>query len=61
MLDADVHVRTIDGSYKVSPLKWKEIKMSAHILEIADGVRKLANVDNFRFRYYKNFKSNPIR
>ena len=31
-----------------------------HILEIADGVRKLADVDNPRFRYYKNFKSNPL-
>ena len=39
-------------------LKWKETKMlPMHILEIADGVRKLADVDNLRFRYYKNFKS----
>jgi hypothetical protein len=29
-------------------------------MEIADGVGKLANVDNLRFRYYKNFKSKEL-
>ena len=33
----------------------KEIPMQ--IVEIADGVSKLAGLDNFRYRYYKNFKS----
>ena len=26
-------------------------------MEIVDGVSKLASVDNFKFRYYKGFKS----
>ena len=28
-----------------------------NILEILDGVKKLAEIEDLRFRYYKNFRS----
>ena len=31
-----------------------------NIFEIIDGVRKLSSVDDFRYRYYKNFKSEEL-
>lgn len=61
VLDADVSSgEQSDGSYKVFVEMERDKDAPMHILEIADGVRKLANVDNLRFRYYKNFKSNPL-
>ena len=61
VLDADVSSgEQSDGSYKVFVEMERDKDAPMHILEIADGVRKLANVDNLRFRYYKNFKSMPL-
>tara|TARA_B100000925_G_scaffold266511_1_gene226388 strand:- start:726 stop:1424 length:699 start_codon:yes stop_codon:yes gene_type:complete len=61
VLDADVSSgEQSDGSYKVFVEMERNKDAPMHILEIADGVRKLADVDNLRFRYYKNFKSNPL-
>ena len=61
VLDADVSSgEQSDGSYKVFVEMERDKDAPMHILEIADGVRKLADVDNLRFRYYKNFKSNPL-
>ena len=31
--------------------------MFPNILEILDGVKKLAEIEDLRFRYYKNFRS----
>ena len=58
VLDADCTAgETDDGSYFV----FVELERSRHIteqiLEILEGVKKLANLDNMRFRYFKNFKS----
>ena len=61
VLDADVSSgEQSDGAYKVFVEMERNKDAPMHILEIADGVRKLADVDNLRFRYYKNFKSNPL-
>jgi len=58
VLDADVSPGELDdGTYKV----YVEIERSRHvpaqIKEIFDGVEKITGIDDFRFRYFKNFKS----
>jgi hypothetical protein len=58
VLDADCTAgETDDGSYFV----FVELERSRHIaeqiLEILEGVKKLANLTDMRFRYFKNFKS----
>ena len=58
VLDADVSPGELDdGTYKV----YVEIERSRHapeqIREILDGVEKITGIDQFRFRYFKNFKS----
>lgn len=61
VLDADVTPgEQSDGTYKV----FVEIERGRHtseqIMEIADGVKKLAGLDDFKYRYYKNFHSIPL-
>jgi hypothetical protein len=58
VLDADVSPgETDDGNYKV----FVEIERGRHaaeqIREILDGVEKLSGISDFRFRYFKSFKS----
>lgn len=58
VLDADVSSGELDdGTYKV----YVELERSRHvtdqILELLDGIKKLAGIDDFRFRYFKSFKS----
>ena len=58
VLDADTSPGELDdGTYKV----YVELERTRHvpeqIIEILDGVEKLTGIDNFRFRYFKNFKS----
>ena len=58
VLDADVSTgETDDGTYKV----YVEIERSRHapiqIREILDGLSKITGFDDFRFRYFKSFKS----
>ncbi len=58
VLDADVSPGELDdGTYKV----YVEIERSRHvpeqIIEILDGVKKISGIDNFKFRYFKNFRS----
>lgn len=60
IIDADpTNGPTDNGKYKV----FVELKRSRHIAEeiynILDGVRRLTDIDNFKFRYYKSFKSIP--
>jgi hypothetical protein len=60
VLDADASAgEQSDGTYKV----FVEIERNRHvpeqIMEIADGVKKLADVD-LKFRYHKNFRSNNL-
>lgn len=61
VLDADATKgEQSDGTYKV----FVEIERSndavEQILEIAEGAKNLTNLDEFKFRYYKNFKSKPL-
>jgi len=58
VLDADCTPGELeDGNYRV----FVEIERSRHlpnqIMELIDGLEKLTGIENFRFRYYKNFKS----
>jgi hypothetical protein len=61
VVDADATDGPIDtGKYKV----FVEIERNKHtperIIAMLDAVRKLTNIENFRFRYYKSFKTNPV-
>ena len=61
VLDADVTSgEQSDGTYKVFVEIERNRDVGTQIMEIADGVKNLAKVDGFRFRYYKNFKSNEM-
>jgi len=58
VLDADVSPGELDdGTYKV----YVELERSRHVpeqlMKILSGVEKLAGIDDFRFRYFKSFKS----
>lgn len=60
VIDADpTSGPTDNGKYKV----FVELKRSRYaakqIYDILDGIRRLTNIDNFKFRYYKSFKSIP--
>lgn len=60
VLDADVSPgETDDGKYRV----FVEFERSRHaadqILEVVDGLKKLTNLEQFKFRYFKSFKSYP--
>jgi len=59
VLDADVSPgETDDGTYKV----YFELERTRHapkqIHEILNGMQKITGIEDFRFRYFKNFKSN---
>ena len=61
VLDADVTSgEQSDGMYKVFVELERNKHVPSQIMEIADGVGKLADTDGLRFRYYKNFKSLPL-
>lgn len=58
VLDADkTSGEQADGMYRV----FVEIERNKHaaeqIMELLDGVGKLSEIDNMKYRYYKNFKS----
>ena len=58
VLDADSTPGEIDqGYYKVFVEMERNPKIAAQVSELLDGVGKLAEVDNFRFRYHKSFSS----
>lgn len=58
ILDADsTSGEQSDGTYKVFVEIERDRKVPEQIVEILDGVGKLCNIDRFKFRYYKNFKS----
>ena len=61
VLDADATAgEQSDGTYKVFVELERDRHISDNILEVADGIGKLANLDKFKFRYYKNFKSKDL-
>jgi len=58
VLDADVTKgEQSDGTYKVFVEIERDKHAADNILELADGVQKVSDINNLRFRYYKNFKS----
>lgn len=58
VLDADATAgEQSDGMYKVFVEIQRERGIHDNINEIIDGVAKLASMDKFKFRYYKDFKS----
>ena len=58
VLDADTSPGELsDGRYKVFIEIERNRRIAEQILEVLDGVSKLANVDNFKFRYHKSFHS----
>ena len=61
VLDADVTSgEQTDGTYKVFVEIQRNKDVTPQILEIADGVKKLSNLDSMKFRYYKNFRSKDL-
>lgn len=60
VLDADATSgEQSDGTYKVFVELERQREIPEQIVEIIDGVSKLSNIEEFKFRYYKNFRSKP--
>ena len=58
VLDADVTSgEQPDGTYKVFVEMERGRDIPQQITEIVDGVKKLADLDDLKFRYYKSFDS----
>lgn len=58
ILDSDVtEGEQSDGSYKVFVELERNREIADNIFEILDGVKKLSGKDDFKFRYYKGFRS----
>lgn len=61
ILDADSTPGELnDGKYKVFVEMERTRHVPEQIMEILDGVGKLCDIDNFKFRYYKSFQSQPV-
>jgi hypothetical protein len=61
VLDADsTPGEQTDGTYKVFVEIERNRHAPDHISEIIDGVQKLSGLEDFKYRYYKNFKSIPL-
>ena len=61
VLDADVSSgEQSDGTYKVFVEIERSKDVAVQVLEIADGIKKLAKLENMKFRYYKNFRSHSL-
>ncbi len=58
VLDADVSPGELDdGTYKVYVELERSRYVPEQIREILDGVEKISGINDFKFRYFKNFKS----
>jgi len=61
ILDSDVTSgEQSDGTYKVFVELERDRSANEHIIEITDGIKKLASLDTLKFRYYKNWRSNLL-
>jgi hypothetical protein len=61
ILDADATKgEQSDGTYKVFAEIERTKRSPEQIMELADGVKNLTRLDVLKYRYYKNFKSNPL-
>jgi len=60
VLDADATPgEQSDGTYKVFVEIERDSDAAENIHSLLDGLDKLTNVEEFRFRYYKSFRSKP--
>lgn len=60
VLDADATAgEQSDGTHKVFVELQRNNEVVDDIVEILEGVKSLSEVEEFRFRYYKNFRSMP--
>lgn len=60
VLDADATPGELkDGRYKVFVEMERNRHVPEQIMEILDGIERITGIDNFKFRYYKSFKSIP--
>ena len=61
ILDADVTSgEQSDGTYKVFVELARDNDVHDNILEIVDGVKNLSEIEDFKFRYYKNWRSQDL-
>ena len=61
ILDSDVTSgEQADGTYKVFVELERDNKSNDNIMEIIGGIGKLSEIEKFRFRYYKNFRSHNV-
>jgi len=61
VLDADATSgEQKDGTYKVFVELQRDRQTNENILEIIDGISKLADLENIKFRYYKNWRSKLV-
>jgi len=61
ILDADVTSgEQSDGTYKVFVEMHRDKDVYENILELVDGVKSLSEMDDFKFRYYKNWRSQEL-
>jgi len=57
VLDADVTPGELaDGNYKVFVEIERNQHVSDNIFEMLDGIKKITGINDWKFRYYKNFK-----
>jgi hypothetical protein len=58
VLDADsTKGEQSDGTYKVFVEMERDKRVSEKIMELIDGLKQLTDNDDYKFRYYKNFRS----
>lgn len=61
ILDADVTAgEQADGTYKVFVELERNRESNENIMEIMDGVSKLTDISDWRFRYYKSFDGHDL-
>jgi|TARA_B110000503_G_scaffold124984_1_gene192090 hypothetical protein len=61
ILDSDVTAgEQTDGNYRVFVELERDSSANENIMEIVDGIKKLADVEEFKFRYYKGFRSYDV-
>tara|TARA_B110000240_G_C13491921_1_gene450008 strand:+ start:1171 stop:1884 length:714 start_codon:yes stop_codon:yes gene_type:complete len=62
VLDADVTPgEQSDGTHKVFVEIERNKNIHKQVMEVMDGISKLSNEDDWRFRYYKNWQSTPLK
>jgi hypothetical protein len=61
VLDADVSPGELeDGMYRVFVEIERDNSVPEQIMELMDGIKKLTSNKNWKFRYYKGFRSQPL-